>query len=437
MLVVTMATTGTRPARRRVRWCLGALVLAVTAAACSGSPTGTEVHSSAPRAPIDRSTTEATVAANSQLATDVYKRLAHDHDNFSFSPYAVSVALAQVGAGATGITATQLATIQHVPAELALESGLNTLAAQIASRTGDRQNDVRQGHISIQLPVALWGQQGTEIRRPFLLQLSRWFGTGMRMVDYRSDPGAARLAINNWVADQTSNLFGEIVAPGQITDGTRLVMTAAAVVAAPWDQRFDATRTRPTTFHQLDGHAEDATTMSIDAPTGLLYAKGDQWQAVMLPYLGRQLAMVVLVPDAGRFAAVEARLDGAELQDVLATLRPTPLALELPRFQLSTSVNLNDAISTLGAPSLFDQQEASLPGITADEALAVSQFDEQSFISADEEGTQASAPTAVRTGPVPATPTTSLVVDRPFLVAVVDRASGEPLLFGRVLDPEP
>jgi serpin B len=437
MLEMTMATTGTRPACRRVRWCVGALVLGVLAAACSGSPTGTEVRSSTRRAPIERSTIAATVAANSQLATDLYKQLARDHQNFSFSPYAVSVALGQVGTGASGVTATQLAAVQHQPAELKLESGLNSLALQIASRAGDRQSDVRQGHISIQLPISLWGQQDTQIRRPFLMQLSRWFGTGMRMVDYRSDPGAARIAINNWVADQSSNLFTEIVSPGQITDGTRLVMTAAAVIAAPWDQRFDATRTRPTTFHLLNGQTRDATTMSVSSPNGLLYAKGDQWQAVMVPYLGRQLAMVVLVPDAGRFGAVESGLDGAELQAVLAALRPTPLALEMPRFQISTRVNLNAAVSALGASSLFNPSQASLPGITADEALAVSQFDEQAFISADEEGTQASAPTAVRNGPLPTPPTTSLLIDRPFLVAVVDRASGEPLLFGRVVDPMP
>jgi serpin B len=435
MLVTTMATIGNRRARRRARHGVGALVLAVLLAACTGSPTGTEIQATTPRAPIDRSTLSSIVAANSQLAADVYRQLARDHQNFSFSPYAISIALAQVGAGATGATASQLASVQHEASTRTLQSGLNTLALQVASRGGDRQSDVRQGHISVQIPIALWGQLQTQIKQPYLAQLSRWFGTGMRMVDYRSDPGAARIAINNWVGDQTSNLFDEIVPPGQITDATRLVMTAGAVISAPWDQRFDATQTRQAPFHLSDGSTEDVTTMSITSPVGLLYAKGSHWQAVMLPYLGRQLAMVVIVPDAGQLGAVEGQLDGVQMQNVIDQLRPTSLALEMPRFQLSTQLDLKGLVSALGAPSLFDPNQASLPGITADEDLAVSEFDEQSFISADEEGTQASAPTAVRNGPPAPPPTVTLDIDRPFLVAVVDRASGEPLQLGRVVDP--
>ena len=53
------------------------------------------------------------------------------------------------------------------------------------------QNDVRQGQVSIDLPISLWGQLDTLVKQPFLDDLARWFGTGMRLVDFRSDPGAA------------------------------------------------------------------------------------------------------------------------------------------------------------------------------------------------------------------------------------------------------
>jgi serpin B len=408
---------------------------AIALAACSGGSTGTEIRSDAPRAPVDRSTTAATVLANSDLATDLYGQLARHDQNFVFSPYAVSLALAEVASGAAGVTELQLAATQHQHRDLDLRSGLNTLAQQIATRDGDQQNDVRQGQVSIEIPVALWGQLDTRVETPFLTDLARWFGTGIRLVDFRSDPDAARQSIDDWTSDQTSDQFDDIVGPGQISEATRLVMTAATFITAPWDERFDATRTRQTTFHLLDGQTDVATTMSITSPQGLLYAKGDHWVAVMLPYLGRQLAMVLIVPDQGSFDRVQSGLDGTGFQTLLGQLRPTPLALEMPRFQVSTTAGLEGPLSAEGAPSLFDPNRAQLPGITADEPLWVSRFDEQAFISADEEGTQASAPTAIRTPP-PTPPTTiPVVIDRPFMVAVVDRASGEPLLFGRVVDP--
>jgi len=415
--------------RRRRQALVAAGVVMALAAACAGGATGTEVRSHVRRAPIDRSTTAATVASNTELATDVYRSLARRAGNFVFSPYAISLALAEVAAGATGITALELAGTQHQARDQNLASGLNTLAQQIATRAGDRENDVREGQVSIDLPVAVWGQLDTLVKQPFLDQLARWYGTGLRLVDFRSDPGAARTAVNNWMHDQSSSQFDAVVPPGQVTQATRLLMTAGAFIAAPWDQRFDATRTRPSTF-QLLGHGTTVvTTMAVTSPEGLSYARGDGWQAVMLPYLGRQLAMVLIVPDTGRFDTVQSSLDGSSFQSIVDALRPMPIELEMPRFQFSTPLTLDTLLKANGLGSLFDPARARLPGITGDEALWVSHF--------DEEGTQASAPTAGRPAVAATAPSVSLTIDRPFILSVVDRASGEPLLFGRVVDPNP
>jgi serine protease inhibitor len=426
-----------RPGRRarRLRWSALGLALGLVLAACSGSTAGTQVQSSANRAPMARSTTGATVLANSQLATDLYHQIARQQQNFSFSPYAASIALAEVGAGAAGITAQQLAAVQHVADASRLDRGLNTLMQQVDSRDGDRQNDTRQGHVTVQVPIAVWGQLDTRVEPPYLDALARWFGSGMHLVDFRSDPQAAGSTINQWVADQTINQLTEVVPAGQITEATRLITASGAYIAAPWDQRFDVSRTRQDTFHRLDGSTEDDTTMSITADRGLLYDTGEGWQAVMLPYLGRQLAMVVIVPGAGRFSDFESHLDGPQLQAILDGLAPTAINLEMPRFQFSTQLNLAGPLATLGVSSLFTPGQAQLPGITRDEPLWLAAADQESFISADEEGSQASAPTAVRPQPAGTPVTVSLNVNRPFLVAVVDRASGEPLLFGRVLTP--
>jgi serpin B len=423
-------------ARHRARGALvAAVVLAALAAACAGGSTGTEVRSKVRRAPIDRSTTAATVLSNSQLATDLYRALARRGGNFVFSPYTISLALAEVAAGARGVTALQLAGTQHQQPGQDLPSGLNTLGQQIASRAGDRQNTVRQGQVSIDVPVSLWGQLDTLVEQPFLDELARWYGTGIRLVDFRSDPGSARTQVNNWMAQESSSQFDAVVPPGHVTEATRLLMTAGAFIAAPWDQRFDASRTRQTTFHLLDGSTTDVTTMSISSPEGLLYASGDGWQAVMLPFLGRQLAMVLVVPDAGRFHAVESQLDGARFQSVLEAVQPLPIDLEMPRFQFSTRLTLDPLLRAGGLTSLFDPATSQLPGITGDEALWVDHFEDDAFISADEEGMEASAPTAVRPAPPMPAARTTLRIDRPFVVAVVDRASGEPLLFGRIVDP--
>ena len=92
----------------------------------------------------------------------------------------------------------------------------------------------------------------------------------------------------------------------------------------------------------------------------------------MLPYLGRQLAMVrASCPTPGASTAVEARLDGAELQ---TRARPAaarrPSTCEMPRFQFTTQRELSGAAQRRWARrACSTRARPQLPGITADEPL--------------------------------------------------------------------
>jgi serpin B len=133
---------------------------------------------------------------------------------------------------------------------------------------------------------------------------------------------------------------------------------------------------------------------------------------------------------------VESRLDGPLLQRILTGLAPTALDLHLPRFGFTTQGELDDPLSEIGAPAPFIAGEADLSGITADEALWIAGFSHQAFLSADEEGTESSAATIVPAQTTTVTAKlTNVTADRPFIVMVVDRATGEPLFLGRVVDP--
>ncbi|HEY5153508.1 MAG TPA: serpin family protein, partial [Acidimicrobiales bacterium] len=166
----------------------GLAAAAILAGACAGPSTGTEIRSHEPRDEPRPSSVPATVAANSALGAALYRALAGRGGNFVFSPYAVSVGLAMAQAGAGGTTEEQLNTVQHVVPGQDLESGLNTLSQLLSGRNGDQQNDVRKGRISLETPDSLWGQKDTRFNQSFLDSLSRTFGTGIRVVDFRSDP---------------------------------------------------------------------------------------------------------------------------------------------------------------------------------------------------------------------------------------------------------
>ena len=63
----------------------------------------------------------------------------------------------------------------------------------------------------------------------------------------------------------------------------------------------------------------------------------------------------------------------------------------------------------------------------------------KAYVDVDEQGTEAAAATAVVAVALSAfvTPPIALTVDRPFLFAIVDTATGLPLFLGQVSRPHP
>src|SRR3972149_1501808 len=104
-------------------------------------------------------------------------------------------------------------------------------------------------------------------------------------------PEPSRIIINNWVSDQTESRIKDLIPPDRITIDTRLVLTNAVYFRANWDNFFERTSTRDGQFNLPDGSALTVPMMNRTASFG--YVAGDGYQAVELPYSGRELSMVV------------------------------------------------------------------------------------------------------------------------------------------------
>jgi serpin B len=422
---------------------LAAPLLALTAlltVACdeddvSGTASAAEVvRSDAPRDPADAEAAEAAGAAVEAFGADLYRVLAKQDGNLVFSPYSAAVALAMTRAGAVGETAAQMDAVLHADMAGDLGAGFNALEQALAERPGEYP--VGDETVELELATAnqLWGQQGFEFEPAFLDRLAASYGAGMRLVDYIEATEEARAAINDWVAEQTRDRIPELIPEGVLDELTRLVLTNAIYLNAPWEHPFDEGGTTAAPFHRLDGSEVEAQLMSLNA--SLRYAAGSGYQAVELPYAGNALSMVVIVPDEGSFADFEASLDGTTLAEVVDGLGSVEVQLRFPRFEFRTQAALKAALSELGMPIAFTEDadfSAMSPG--GDELL-IQDVIHEAFISVDEEGTEAAAATAVIVGVTSApVETVELTVDRPFLFLIRDSETGALLFMGRVVDP--
>jgi serpin B len=336
--------------------------------------------------------------------------------------------------GAAGATGDEIDAVLH--AELAgdVAVALGSLDAELAQRPGTfPAPDGEDRAVELSFANALWPQRGFPFLDAFLEGLGTRFGAGLHVVDYVEDHEGARRAINGWVDDETAGRIPELVPDGVLTTTTRLVLTNALYLNAPWAHPFDPGATSPVPFHRLDGTTTPVPTMHLGAD--LAYAAGDGWQAVELPYLGDELAMVVVVPDAGGFDAVEADLDPVLVDAVAAALEPRAVDLALPAWEQRTQASLEDPLVALGMPTAFS--DGADFSAMSPEPLAITDVVHEVFVAVDEAGTEAAAATAVVVGETaaPAEPV-ELVIDRPFLYWIVDRTTGALLFLGRVVEPD-
>ena len=372
--------------------------------------------------------------SNAAFAFDLYHVLAADEGNLFFSPYSISLALAMTYAGAAGDTASQMAGTLHftLPPDQ-LHAAFNAYSLDLQARA---EADTEGTPFGLSVANSLWGQQGFGFLPEFLDLLGENYGAGMRLVDYASDPEAARQAINQWVSDETQEKIQDLIPSGAIDEMTRLVLANAIYFKAAWLHPFDADVTAPAPFHRLDGSTVDVPMMHQDEGYG--YALRDGYRALELPYENGNVSMLIILPDEGQFQAVEQALDPAMIEDILGNLTYGPVTLSLPRFTYDSAFSLNDALQALGMTDAFNPDRADFSGMDGNRDLFIGSVLHKAFVSVDENGTEAAAATAVImqiTSALAGEPI-AFTVDRPFIYVIRDSQTQSVLFVGRVMAPE-
>ncbi|MDP2311967.1 MAG: serpin family protein [Pseudomonadota bacterium] len=399
-------------------------------------PPGERVASSKARETspaADEADVAALTAGNRAFAMDMYHQVAEPGQNLFFSPHSISVALAMTYAGAEGVTETEMADVLGftLPEETT-HAAFNALDLALSSRADLPAEEAGDGFV-LSLVNQAFGQTGYPFEAPFLDVLATNYGAAVYLLDFSADPEGSRTAINGWVEEVTNERIVDLLPAGSITDLTRLVLANAIYFKASWSVPFSAEDTVDADFTLLDGSVASVPTMNGTLDSSCAIGAG--WTAATLPYVGSQLDMVILVPDAGAFETVEASLDGPALDAVLGALDTCALTVALPKLTVRTDAALVPPLKALGMVDAFDPNAADFSGMSTTSDLYVTGVFHQAFVAIDEKGTEAAAATAVVIGEESAPMPVTLDVDRPFLFAVRDRPTGAVLFLGRVLDP--
>jgi len=370
---------------------------------------------------------ETAIRGNTDFAFDFYRRIAVQPGNVVYSPHSITSAFAMLWAGARGTTEQALANGLHFPfAQADQHPLLNVLDAELTARNvtvGDADK------LTLRVVNDVWAQKGFEILPSYLDTLAQSYGAGVRRLDFARDPEAARNTVNDWVAQKTNDRIQDLLPKGSVDPATRLALTNAVYFKADWKDQFEVSATKSAPFHLAGGTDTNVDFMRRTAPTG--FDQTNDYLAVELPYVGDQLALLVLMPnDLARF---EALLSGAKLDTITRGLTRQDVDLSLPKLKHEAKYDLQPVLTDMGMGELF--VDADLSGIDGERDLFVQAAVHQAFIVIDEEGTEAAAATGITIGVTSVQVVERAIIDRPFLYVLRDTKTNAVLFVGRVSDP--
>ncbi|XP_008703074.1 serpin B8 [Ursus maritimus] len=368
--------------------------------------------------------------ANGSFAINLLKMLGEEDSsrNVFFSPLSISSALAMVFMGAKGNTATQMSQALclnrggYIHQDFrSLLTEVNKSGTQYLLRTANR----------------LFGEKTCDFLPAFRESCRQFYAAELEELSFAEDSEECRRRINDWVAQKTEGKISEILGAGAVDPLTKLVLVNAIYFKGKWNEQFDRKHTRGMPF-KINQEKKTVQMMFKQARFHVGYVDAVHTQVLELPYAGRELSMVVLLPDDDtELAVVEKALTYEKFR---AWTNPEKMTKDkvqvfLPRLKLEESYDLESFLRRLGMTDAFEEARADFSGMSAKKNVPVSKVAHKCFVEVNEEGTEAAGATAVVRNSRCSRPEPRFCADHPFLFFITHRSTNSIVFCGRFCSP--
>ncbi|KFU92069.1 Leukocyte elastase inhibitor B, partial [Chaetura pelagica] len=255
----------------------------------------------------------------------------------------------------------------------------------------------------LRLANRLFGEKSYSFLPDFLANTQKFYGADLATVDFLQACDEARKEINQWVEEKTEGKIPSVLPEGSVDSRTRLVLVNAIYFKGNWAEKFREARTTDMPFRLNKNERKTVKMMYQKNEFPFGYFPDKKLRVLELPYDGKELSMIILLPDdieddSTGLQQLEKQLTLEKLQEWTRpeNLYSDDVCVHLPKFKLEESYDLQSDLRALGLLDVFDSGKADLSGMSGARDLFVSKVVHKAFIEVNEEGTEAAAATAVR-----------------------------------------
>uniref|UniRef100_A0A8C3VSS0 Serpin family E member 3 n=1 Tax=Catagonus wagneri TaxID=51154 RepID=A0A8C3VSS0_9CETA len=384
---------------------------------------------------------EVLMLQKTELAMRLYRSVAAggNQTNLVLSPAGVFIPLELLHFGAQGNTGQQLAkALGYTVHDPRVREWLRAVYAMLPSTSPGAK---------LELACNLYVQEGTPIAPCFVEQVSRWANSSLELANLREPNGTTILA-NGWASGPTTGeapggstwtRSGGGTAAASTSASAQLVLLSTMTFQSVWRHPFSSADTQLLPFTCARGLVLQVPMMYQMAEVNygqFQDPEGHQVGVLELPYLGSAVSLLLVLPrdKDTPLSHIEPHLTGSIFHTWISSLKRARMDVFLPRFRIQNHFNLKNILYSWGLTDLFDPLKANLKGISGQDGFYVSEAIHKAKMEVTEEGTKASAATALlllKRSRIPI-----FKADRPFIFFLREPNTGI-MQQGLICPPEP
>lgn len=346
--------------------------------------------------------------------------LCGDGENIVYSPLNMYIALAMLAETTDGNTRKQLLNLLDA-------NNIQTLRKRANALWNANYND--DGLTSSIFASSLWLNEKCSFYKETLEILRDSYYAS----SYQGEMGSESFekALHAWLNDQTGGLLSDQIDGIKLPPETILALATTVYFQASWEDNFQKESTEKAMFHGVEG---DTEAEFMQQRYSGLYYRGEDFSAVS-QNLEEGEKMWFILPDEG--LSVNDLLQDDEVLSFIGNTnawsdqRETAIQLAVPKFTVSSKLDLKEPLENLGVTDCFEADRADFSPLIAEKAF-VGKIEHGAFVGIDEEGVTAAAYTFIlEYGTGISENPLIFTIDRPFIF-VITGVDGSVLFIGVV-----
>ncbi len=346
--------------------------------------------------------------------------------NYLISPVSIQMALGMTATGADKGSKTEKELLSVIMPGAGSVSTLNKEMSAFSERMRNSKC------VSWNVANSVWMNNcgDVELRDSYISDTANYYGAELYAAPFNDDTVKE---INSWVSKNTKKRIKSIL--DELDEEARIVLANAVAFDGTWAAEYSKDQIhKDREFTNADGSTSKVVMLSSMEERVIKLEGG---MGFVRPYNGGEYSFVGLLPPEGMTTEkYMKKILSSKKSFVDAYQKPVDAKaiVELPEFKTEYETNMDSVLQGLGVKEAYVNGQFRKMVTDGSVSVTIGSVKHKAMIKVNRKGTEAAAATAVIVNRVTSAldkkPVYQITLDRPFVYAIVDNATGVPVFLG-------